>query len=142
MIVKYYTCVLDDSGIDALRSIRSVVADSNHPNKATLIARLDGLLDPRVAFTAPQAYRTSWAANPGHEIQVESDEQIALRIVRTSPSGESPVSHRVLDSPIPAGIRHKILGYSITAVVASDDGARDQVEAFLKHERTLTGGGR
>lgn len=136
--MKYYLNVSDDDDVVALQTIRSVLADSNHPDKAALIARLDGIIAP--SHKTVQAYRTTWAANPGHAIPVNGDEQIALRLVRIGKDGESTITHQMLECPVPRGIYHEVLAYSTTAVIRSGDRAADQVAAWLKHEREIIGG--
>lgn len=76
----YYTRVLTDDDFTALRAIRAVVADSNHPGKATLISALDGVVTPDPE--SPAAIRFTNTFYPGHEVSVGAGEGLVLRLVQ------------------------------------------------------------
>lgn len=110
------TRVLSDDDITALRCIRSVVADSNHPDKANLIGVLDGVISPSQESTA--AVRFTQVFYPGHEPAIGPRDRLAIRLVRTLGSGgESIVTdHNVRDSFARPG-RCRVVAYTTTVVV-------------------------
>lgn len=117
------TRVLSDDNMTALLRIRSVVADSNHPDKASLIANLDSLIKPPAE--SPVAVRFTQVFYPGHEVSVGPKDGLAIRLVRLHRAGgEDVVTHHGIHDQLAMKTRHKILAYTTTVVTEPDKGAK------------------